>query len=212
MSADDYNDYGLKLRASYRLSEALSPWVEFGYDVRLYDGGTDALGYQRDSTGYAGKAGVTLDISKVLTGEASLGYGEREYQDPRLERAAAPLVDASLIWSPTALTTVTLKAATALNETVLAGASADLNRTYSIDIAHAFTRAVTLGLTGTYAIDQYIGASTRDVSTTLAARAEYHLNRNVVLKASASHQIFSSNQVGSNYVSDVFMLGVKLQD
>ena len=112
LSADDYNDYGLKLQTSYRLSEALSPWVEFGYDVRLYDGATDALGYLRDSTGYAGKAGVTLDISKVLTGEASLGYGERKYQDPRLERAAAPLVDASLIWSPTALTTVTLKAST----------------------------------------------------------------------------------------------------
>jgi hypothetical protein len=212
LSADDYNDYGLKLRTSYRLSEAVSPWVEFAYDVRLYDGATDALGYLRDSTGYAGKAGVTLDISKVLTGEASFGYGERNYQDPRLERAAAPLVDASLIWSPTALTTVTLKAASALNDTVLAGASADLNRTFSIDIAHAFTRAVTLGFTGTYAIDQYIGASTRDVSTTLAGRAEYHLNRNVVLKASASHQIYSSNQVGSSYVSDVFMLGVRLQD
>ena len=212
MSADDYNDYGVKLRASYRLSEAVSPWVEFAYDVRLYDGETDALGYQRNSSGYAGKAGVTLDFSKVLTGEASFGYGERIYQDPRLERAAAPLVDASLIWSPTALTTVTLKAASALNETVLAGASADLNRTFSIDIAHSFTRAVTLGFTGTYAIDQYIGAATRDATTTLAARAEYHLNRNVVLKASASHQIFSSNQSGSNYVNDVFMLGVRLQE
>ena len=212
LSADNYNDYGVKLRTSYRLSEAVSPWVEFGYDVRLYDGETDALGYLRNSSGYAAKAGVTLDVSKVLTGEASLGYGERSYQDPRLKRAAAPLIDASLIWSPTALTTVTLKAASALNDTVLAGASADLNRTFSIDIAHAFTRAVTLGFTGTYAIDQYIGASTRDDTTTLAARAEYHLNRNVVLKASASHQIFSSNQAGSSYVNDVFMLGVKLQD
>ena len=148
----------------------------------------------------------------MLTGEASFGYGERELSGFASRARAAPLVDASLIWSPTALTTVTLKAATALNETLLAGASADLNRTYSIDIAHAFTRAVTLGFTGTYAIDHYIGAATRDATTTFAARAEYHLNRNVVLKASASHQIFSSNQVGSNYVNDVFMLGVKLQD
>ena len=107
---------------------------------------------------------------------------------------------------------MTLKATSAHQRHGAAGASADINRTFSIDIAHAFTRAVTLGFTGTYAIDQYIGASTRDVSTTLAGRAEYHLNCNVVLKASASHQIYSSNQVGSSYVSDVFMLGVKLQD
>ena len=48
---------------------------------------TDALGYLRNSTGYAGKAGVTFDISKLLTGEASFGYGERGYQDPRLPSA-----------------------------------------------------------------------------------------------------------------------------
>ncbi|MGO9742805.1 MAG: outer membrane beta-barrel protein [Roseiarcus sp.] len=212
LSADDYDDWGAKFRASYRISEAVSPFLEFGLDTRRYPDVTDALGYQRDSVGYLGDAGVTLNWSKLLTGEASIGYGERDYQDPRLPRAAAPLVNASLVWSPTALTTVTLKTQTALEDSVLAGASADLNRTYTIDIAHSLTRAVTLGLTGSYATDDFLGATTRDSTTSLAAHAEYHVNRHIVLKASATRQIFASNQAGQGYVGDVFLLGVKLQE
>ena len=75
-----------------------------------------------------GKAGLRLSLSEMVTGEASLGYGVRDYRDPRLPEVGAPLFDASLIWSPTPLTTVTLKAATQLQDAVVAGASADINR------------------------------------------------------------------------------------
>ena len=91
---------------------------------------------------------------------------------------------------------MTLKAATALNDTVLAGASADINRTYSIDIAHALTRAVTLGSPEPTRSIDYVGAATATSTTAVTARAEYHVNRNMVLKASASRQIVESNQVG----------------
>ena len=212
LSDDDYNDWGWKARVSYRVSEAVAPFFELGSDWRRYDNGADALGYARDSVGYAARGGVTLSVSEKLTGEASLGYGERNYQDSRLPNAGAMLVDAKLTWSPTALTTVTLKAQTTLNDSLLAGASADINHTYTIDIAHSLTRAVTLGLTGTYASDEFVGVDITNATTTLAARAEYHVNRHIVLKASASRQIFATNQAGQNYVGDVFMLGVRLQD
>lgn len=212
LSADDYGDWGAKFRTSYRVSDAVSPFVEVGYDWRRYDAGMDALGYQRDSSGYAGRGGLTLNFSKLLTGEASLGYGLRQYQDPRLPKASAVLTDASLTWMPTPLTTVTGRAATALNDSVLAGASADINHTYTIDIAHSLTRAVTLGVTATYALDDYVGQPVRDAAITETARAEYHVNRHIVLKASASHTNMASNQAGQSYVADVFMLGIRLQE
>jgi hypothetical protein len=211
LAADDYNDYGLKFRAAYRITEALSPFVEFGADTRRYDNGTDALGYLRDSDGVTGKAGVTLTFSQLLTGEASVGYGERTYRDPRLAAAGTPLIDASLIWSVTPLTTITLKAQSELNDSILAGASADINRAYTIDISHALTRALTLGLTGTYGTDDYVGVSGRDVNESLGVKAEYHINRDVVLKASAAHQIYQSNQPNQGSVGDVFLMGVRVQ-
>ena len=50
-----------------------------------------------------------------------------------------------------------------------------------------------------------------DRSYTLGADAEYHLSREVVLKASATHQQFVSNLPGSSYKADTVMVGVRLQ-
>jgi hypothetical protein len=211
LAADDYNDWGLKFRAAYRITEAFSPFVEFGADTRAYDSGTDALGYRRDSNGVTGMAGATLAFSQQLTGEASAGYGERNYQDSRLEHADAPLVDASLIWSVTPLTTLTLKAQSLLNDSILAGASADINRTYTIDVTHALTRAIILGLTGSYGTDDFVGVAERDVNASFGATAEYHIDRDVVLKASATHQIYLSNLPNQGSVGDVFLMGIRLQ-
>ena len=211
LATDDYNDYGLKLRTGYRLSEAVQPFAEVGGDVRAYDDHFDDSGYDRASDGVYGKAGVKLSFSEMLSGEASLGYGVRAYRDPRLPNVGAPLFDASLIWSVTPLTTVTLKTATTLQDAVVAAASADINRSYTINLDHSFTDRIKFGLNGAIATDDYVGTSQTDRDYTIGATAEYHLSREVVLKASATHQQFVSNTPGSNFTADVVMLGVRLQ-
>jgi hypothetical protein len=211
LALDDNNDWGLLARASYRLSAAISPFVELGVDRRIYDSVSDSSGYDRDSNGETAKVGATVAFSKMLTGEASVGYGERQYQDPRLANAHAPLVNGSLAWSVTPLTTITLKAQSALADAVLAGASADVTHSYTIEVSHDLTRQITLGASAGYATDRYIGTSLADSTTTLALKAEYHLSREVVLKASASRQQYVSNSPNSNYVADVFMLGLRVQ-
>ncbi len=211
LDTDDYNDYGLKLRASYRLSEAVSPFAEVDGDVRDYDSLYDASGYDRASDGVGGKAGLRLSLSEMVTGEASLGYGVRDYRDPRLPDVGAPLWDASLIWSVTPLTTVTLKASSLLQDAVSAGASADISRAYTISLDHAFTERLKLGLSAGVSTDDYVGNNQNDRSYTIGLTAEYHVSREIVLKASASRQQFVSNAPGLNYTSDTVLLGVRLQ-
>ena len=104
------------------------------------------------------------------------------YRDPRLPGASAPLVDASLIWSATPLTTVTLKAQSAIADAVIAGASADIQHGYTLDVSHALTRQIALGVSAGYATDAYVGVPQRDSTMTLGLKGEYHLNREVVLK------------------------------
>ena len=211
VAADDYSDWGLKLRGAYRLSEAISPYVEVDADTRRYDNGVDAYGYQADSTGVYVLAGVTLSFSQMLSGELALGYGERTYQDPRLPHAQAPLVDASLIWAATPLTTLTIKATTALNDAILQGASADINHAYSIDIAHALTRQWLLGLTGTYSTDSFVGSTQTDQNWSVGARAEYHVTRDLVFKVTAAHTAYATNQPGQNNTNNSVLIGVRLQ-
>jgi hypothetical protein len=211
LGSDDYDDIGLHARASYRLSAAISPFFDLAIDTRRYDTLTDASGYERDSNGGAAKAGLTVAYSQKLTGEISVGYGARDYQDPRLPSVRAPLFDASLIWSVTPLTTVTGRMQSLLQDSVLAGASSDINRSYTIDISHTLTRQIKLGLTGAYSTDDYVGVGLHDSSLTIGASAEYHLSREVVLKANATRQQFTSSAANSNYVANVFMFGVRLQ-
>jgi len=211
LSTDDFDDWGLRTRVSYRISPYISPFVEVVGDTRRYDDGVDFSGYARNSVGILARAGATLAFTQLLTGEASLGYGERAYQDPRLPDMRSPLIDASLIWSATPLTTVTAKAQTTLEDTTTPGASGAVSRAYTIDVAHALTRNVTLGASAGYATDDYVGVALHDSTTSLGLRAEYHLSRDVVLKASATRQDYLSSAPNSNYIANVFMLGLRLQ-
>ena len=68
-----------------------------------------------------------------------------------------------------------------------------------------------LGATASWSGETYIGVTQRDSTTTYGLRAEYHVSRELTLKASASRQIYDSNVANSNYIADVFMLGLKLQ-
>ena len=180
-------------------------------DTRRYANGVDALDYQADSDGLSVLAGVTLSFSQMLNGELALGYGERSYQDPRLPHASTPLIDASLIWTATPLTTLTLKANTAINDAIIANASADINHSYSIDVSHALTRQWTLGLTGTMGTDEYVGNSQTDWNWSVAAKAEYHITRDILVKLTATHTAYTSNIEGQNSTNNMLMLGVRLQ-
>ncbi len=211
LSSNDFNDWGLQARASYQISPFVSPFLEVAADARRFDAAVDFGGYERNSDGVLARGGASLAFTQQLTGEASLGYGARAYQDPRLPDMRAPLIDASLIWSATPLTTVTAKAQTSLADTMTPGASGAVARAYTLDVAHALTRAVTLGASAGYSNDDYVGVALRDATASLGLRAEYRLSRDLVLKASATRQQYTSSAPNSNYIANVFMLGLRLQ-
>ena len=108
----DYNRFGGTLRASYDLMPGVKPFVEFGADTREHDLQFDSSGLQRNSNGWFAKGGSTFEFSRRLTGEASIGWINRKYDDPILQELNGFLFDASLIYSMSALTKVKLLATT----------------------------------------------------------------------------------------------------
>jgi hypothetical protein len=211
LASDDYNDWGLRARAAYRISPIITPFVEGVIDTRRYDDVVDFNGYARSSNGALARAGATLALTGQLTGDASFGYGERQYQDARLPELAAPLIDASLIWSATPLTTVTLKTSTNLFDTTNPGDSGAVSRSYTIDVSHALLRNLTLGANAGFTTDVYAGAPLHDSTTSVGLRADYNLTRDIVLRASVSRAQYVASLPGLNYVNDIFMLGLRLQ-
>lgn len=211
LSSDDFNDWGLRGRATWRVSPVLTPFLDVLVDSRLYDAREDQFGYQRSSDGIAVRVGGEIDLSKVLTGSVDIGYGLRNYQNPRLANVTSPLFDASLTWTATPLTSVALKSVSSIAETTQAGAAADVQHTTTLEVDHALRRWLALCGTVSYATDLYAGLPWRDATTTFGLSASYNINRDVVLKASASRQFYVSNQPGTNYTATILMMGVKLQ-
>lgn len=211
LASTDFNDYGIIGRAAYEISPSLKPFVEGNYDSRVHDSPVDPYGYYRDSEGLAARAGAEVKITDLLRGQASGGYARRDYQDIRLPPLRGPTIDAALIYTPTPLTTLTLRGATTLNETTLTGASGAIARTITAELAHDLFRNLTVTALGTYFNNQYQGVSLVENGYTAGVRLDYKITRSIALRASYSHERLGSNQAGDDYTANVFLVGLRFQ-
>lgn len=213
-SNDDrnYNQYGGVSRVSYELKPGLKPFVEVEGDDRVHDLAVDRSGFQRDSTGGYAKAGTSFEFSRLLTGEVAVGWTERSYVDPRLNRLDGLLTSGSLIWNVSALTTAKFITDTQIAEVVVPNTSGVLVHTYTLEVDHDFRRWLTAIGKFTYGTYDYQGDNRTDKSYSAEADLIYKMTRNLWVKGSLRHDILDSNVplAGSN--ATVVMLGVRLQN
>lgn len=206
----NFNQFGGLSRVSYDLMPGLRPFGEFQIDTRKHDVQFDRSGFQRDSSGGTVKAGSTFEFSRLLTGEAAVGYSLRTYQDPRLTDMKGLLTSASLIWTATGLTTVTFGATSSIDETTLPGVSGSISRDYSLQVDHAFRR----WLIGT----AKVGTGTTDYDGTrfdkryfVEGDLVYKLSRTFQIKGQVRHDWLESSIPGANSAATVVMLGIRVQ-
>jgi hypothetical protein len=211
LAANNFDAYGVTGRVAYELSPKLKPFVEATVDMRRYDQRLDQNGFERSSNGASARAGATYEVTSLIRGEASAGYGQRKYEDPRLSNLNGPLVDASLIYTPTTLTKVTLRGTTAFEETSVSNASGAVVRRLTLEVSHALLRNVTLTALGTFQDTRYRGVTLEEKYFNGTLRAEYNLTRTVAVRASYTFEHLKSTSVGSDYTANVFLLGLRFQ-
>jgi hypothetical protein len=211
LASTDYNAYGGTARVAYEVNPDVKPFVEATLDKRVHDSAVDVSGYLRDNHGLAARGGASVRISDLLKGEASGGYAERQYADLRLAKLRGPTIDAALIYTPSALTTVKLRGATVLSETTVSGAAGVLTRTFSAQLSHEFLRNLTATLTGSHFTNDYQGAAIYERGYTAGVKLEYKITRSIVIRGSYSHERLNSTSSGSDYTANVFLIGLRLQ-
>ncbi|WP_184261784.1 outer membrane beta-barrel protein [Rhodopseudomonas rhenobacensis] len=207
----NFNQYGGVARVSYDLMPGLKPFTEVEYDSRVHDEAIDRSGYQRDSTGGYVKGGTSFEFTRLLTGEMSIGYTARSYNDPRLEKLTGLLTAGSLVWAATPLTSFKVFANTSVDESTLAGVSGVLTRSYTAEVDHDFRRWLTAIGKFTYGSADYQGSTRLDHFGSVSGNLVYKLNRSFQLKAELRHEWLDSNLPGNSYSANVVMLGVRLQ-
>jgi hypothetical protein len=203
----NYIQYRIQGRVSYEFTPGFRPFVELDADKRIHD--NEDTG--RDSHALTPKVGMTFELLRYLTGELSVGYTSREYEDPTLQPLKGFVIDGSLAWVATGLTTVTLTASSRTAESPLAGVSGSLSRDVAISVDHAFRRwligTVKLG----YGQDDYVGLDRLDKRTSLAAIVTYKFSRELWLKGEFRQEWMNSTAPGVNYDASIFLIGVKAQ-
>jgi hypothetical protein len=208
----NFNQYGGVGRVSYDLMPGLKPFVEAEGDSRVHDLTLDRNGFARDSTGGYAKAGTSFEFTRLLTGEISVGYAERDYADARLPRLEGLLVASSLTWTATPLTTAKFFSTTSIDETTLPGASGVLTRTYTVEADHDFRRWLTAVGKFTFGTLDYQGFGRSDKIYSIEGDLIYKMTRNLWIKGTLRRDILNSNIVGDSSASTVVMLGVRLQN
>ncbi|MET7247437.1 outer membrane beta-barrel protein [Methylobacterium sp. EM32] len=204
------NQLGLRLRTGYEIRPGFTPFVDTLVDTRIHDFAVDQSGLRRDSDGVTVRAGSSFEFSRLLAGEVSAGYLSRHYADSRLRDVTGPVIDGSVTWAATALTSLRVGASTGVLETIVPGASGILTRTAVAEITHDLRRNLRLTLTGTLISNDYQGTSIREQGYSAGVRLDYRLNRWLGIRASYARELLRSTAIGSSYHSDTYLVGVRV--
>lgn len=200
-----------RLRLGYNISPNVQPFVGARYSVRRHDDELDDNGLRRDSDGYSVQAGVRVEASAVLSGEAAIGYVRREFEDSALEDIDGVTFDATVTWLPTALTTFEFSASTSVEETSAGTLSGAIVRSVGVSVSHALRRNLTVAARARYSIEDFSGGNLEEETLLLSAGLTYQFNRSLAMTAGYTHEKFDSSIAGSDYFENRFVIGMLVQ-
>jgi hypothetical protein len=211
LSDSNYNTYLTRLRGSYEVTGGVRPFVEATVDTRVFDSTVDSFGIHRGSDGMKADVGIAFNRPEIITGEASIGYGRRTYEDPTLPNISGLMVDSSLLWKATPLTKVTLTVTSTIGESTLTGASGVFTHEAKVIVDHAFRHWLIGSAFASYGIDNYHGIGRIDDRFTYGGALTYYFNRSLALRGELRQERQSSNTPGENYTANIVMIGLHLQ-
>jgi hypothetical protein len=209
----DYHQYAISLRGSYDLTPGVKPFVEVSGDTRRHELMFDRNGIRRDSDAWTARAGSTFEVSRIMTGEISAGWLDRKYKDPTLPDLSGLVFDASLIWLPTALTTVTLTGRSASDESVVAAVSGVLRRDVAVQVDHSFRLWLIGTLRAGMGFDDYASTTTprEDERFFVSAALVYKLSREFQVRGEVRRDWLKSNIPTADYEAKTALIGLKWQ-
>lgn len=202
----DRQSVAATITAGYQFKTDKRAFVTVGWDETDYDQEFDRNGYHRDSSGFSVRGGMDFTITNLLIGDVSIGYFERDYDDPLLQDVDGIGLGAGLTWLPTQLTTVRANVTSSVEDSASITASGYFRTLYSLRVDHELLR--NLQLTGRLSysdsdyetvIDAPVGARTSDQVWRAGLGVNYFINRWMFVGASYDYQNLDTNVANDGY-------------
>ncbi len=213
----DRGNENMDLRLSYQIMPQRSAFLGLSRNTVDYDLPADNEGFVRDSEGYQIQAGMTFDITGVLNGGVWLERVEQDYDDPRFRNQDDTGMGFELEWSPTRLTTLSLRSDRGPLESTQPNSSGYIGKLYSLRLQHELRRYLLLHARVSYTDNDY-GLTPEAADDTLAwaeiRRGElglsYLFNPSVSLTVGYSREKQDANLAVEQYQANRFFLTLGL--
>ncbi len=204
--------YSASLRLQSVDRAVFLPFAEGSLLLRRFDEScSDSLCERRDANGYEFRGGLTIASGPKLSGEVSAGWRVEKLEDNRLNDLSGLLLDASIAWSPTRLTSVTAGLGTSFSATDLDTSAGSITHSGDLRVAHAFSDRL-VGETGLgYSRRTFEGLPITEKTTTGFAGATFAVTRNVAITGRYTHRRFDSSQSGSDYTENSVEAGLRIR-
>jgi hypothetical protein len=174
---------GAGLRASYPVTPLIGVFVDGSARYQFFDGPSPTLLAKLDGSTLAAKVGVSYALNSVLSAEASVGVGVRQF-DAGFPDATGTLYDARISFRPDE--TLTFNASLSTDFTPPAEAAtgvARLKYTAAADVAYKVNPWLVLRASADGYTAKTVGAVGYETGYGLGAGADYLLNRHATLTA-----------------------------
>jgi hypothetical protein len=168
----------------------------------------------RDSTGYRANGGVEMELTRLITGEAYVGYLQQNYDKP-LGTEQGLNYGADIKWTPTPLLIVRFSASHLINETVVAYpqgvATASNEERAGVGLDYSVRRNIVLHVDGAYLRDVFTGSGRKDNLALFSLGVTYFVNEYMHADMRYILNSRNSNEPGQDFEDNIFRLGLGFQ-
>lgn len=207
----DRNIYTGLARVGYIVSPRITTFVEGLYEVTRRDVHRDSNGLERDSNGWGARAGVDVNFTDLLFGEAFGGYRREYFDDSAFDTESGFNFGLNLTWLPTLLTTVTLTGQRDFEPTNNDDASANFQTTVGLRVDHELLRNVLIGAEAGYVRDDFENTNETENRFDVGADVTYLINRHFSVGAAYGFTKRDADDEDSEFDRNLFTLTVRAQ-
>jgi hypothetical protein len=207
----DNQAWDVSARADYALSPALSVYAFAAANTWDFANPTTPGDVGRDSDGQRAGVGADFDISRLVRGQAQVGYMHHSFDDPRVGDIDGLALLGKVEYFPSELLTLTFNAERSVQATGVIGAGGVLRTSVGGKADYELLR--NLILSATRLTDDYQGYAREDAVWSGMLGAYYLVNRRIGVNLIYNYynQESSGRLAGTDFAVNRIQLGVVVQ-
>jgi len=207
----DRLEFDIEPRLSYQMSPYLTPFVQVGYLDRNFDAPINRDGVDPDSRTYDATLGMGFALDPALTGEIAAGVFRTDFDDSTLDPVTSPLVEGTLTWDVTRLTTITGAVSRREAVTSTSENSSKIVSAASVRIDHELLRNVLVDGEVRYRNEAFQDSSRVDNRFDVEIGGTYLLNPNASVSLDYRYTNRLSNVDAGDFTENSVLLSVGLK-